>query len=156
MDYAPASGAIQGILKSTHVAFTPDLKPKNADEEVPQAEKKTALSQASAAADTGSNRKKRANHAFVLQAVKHEEMTHDPKIPKVEKPDRDAFEEKAAKKNERIDNLQKELAVLSKMIGENIMKKDHRAPAAAPAAARRAAERVGRDHRRLRGARGVL
>ena len=74
----------------------------------------------------------------------------------MEKPDRDAFEEKAAKKNERIDNLQKELAVLSKMIGENIVKKDHRAPAAAPAAARRAAERVGRDHRRLRGARGVL
>ena len=44
LDYAPASGAIQGILKSTHVAFTPDLKPKNADEEVPKAEKKmTAL-----------------------------------------------------------------------------------------------------------------
>ena len=91
----------------------------------------------------------------MLQAVKHEEMTHDPRIPKVEKPDREAFDEKATK-NERIDSLQKDLAVLSKMIGEKIIKKDHRAPAAAPAAARRAAARVGRDHRRLRGARGVL
>merc|ERR1719421_590172 len=45
-------------------------------------------------------------------------------IPKVEKPDREAFEEKAAKKNERIESLQKELAALAKKIGEKSHGKD--------------------------------
>jgi len=46
------------------------------------------------------------------------------KIPKVEKPDREVFEEKVGKKNDRIEGLQKELAVLAKKIGEKSHGKD--------------------------------
>merc|ERR1719421_1898003 len=45
-------------------------------------------------------------------------------IPKVEKPDREVFEEKVGKKNDRIEGLQKELAELAKKIGEKSHGKD--------------------------------
>jgi len=56
-------------------------------------------------------------------ARKPEENLED-KIPKVEKPDRDAYEEKVQKKNDRIEGLQKELAELAKRIGERSHGKD--------------------------------